>query len=193
MSIFSQVKLQIDRLDPYDLLASHAHHDEYDAESKKISSRISVQDSAAQIAEVIADVMQTSFGGSDSPARYLETAAAIRRALGYEYYGQISDQFEYGDISDSACVRLANEIILQTRTETDPDVLENIINALHTLVTFRRCADQLDLQPVTENWQRFDASSAEYLPDILAAANRAKYEDLIRQILARFPQIVPPA
>ena len=193
MSTFTQVKQIIDRLDPYHLLASHAPHDEYDAESRKISERISVRDSAERIAEVIADVMQTAFGEPNAPARYQETAAAIRRALSYEYYGQISDQFEYGNISDGECIRLANAIILQTRTETDPDVLEQILNAVHVLVTHRSCADQLQLQPLTENWQRFDAASAEYLPDILAAADRPLYDALIRQILAHFPQIDPPA
>ena len=57
MSKFSQVKRQIDRLDPENLLASHAPQDEYDAESRKISEQISHLDSPAQIAAVIAAVL----------------------------------------------------------------------------------------------------------------------------------------
>lgn len=192
MSTFDQVKRQIDLLDPYNLLASHAPQDEYDAESRKISEQISHFDSPAQIAAVIAAVMQDAFGKPESPARFSETALAVRRALAYEYYGHIADLFEYGNESKEACVQTANEIIRQTLTETDPDVLENIFHAVDTLVTYRGCADQLELLPVTENWQRFDAASLEYLPAILAATGDPQYKALIRQIHERDPQIGMP-
>ena len=189
MSKFSQVKRQIDRLDPENLLASHAPQDEYDAESRKISEQISHFDSPRQIAAVIAAVMQNAFGKPESPARFSETALAVRRALAYEYYGQIADLFEYGNARTEVCVQTANEIIRQTLNETDPDVLENIFHALDTLIAYRNCADQLELLPLTENWQRFDSASLEYLPAILAETGDLRYLDLIRQIGGRFPQI----
>ena len=189
MSKFSQVKRQIDLLDPEKLLASHAPQDEYDAESRKISEQISHFDSPAQIATVIAAVMQNAFGKPESPARFSETALAVRRALAYEYYGQIADLFEYGNARTEVCVQTANEIIRQTLNETDPDVLENIFHALDTLIAYRNCADQLELLPLTENWQRFDSASLEYLPAILAETGDLRYLDLIRQIGGRFPQI----
>ena len=194
MSKFDQVKRQIDRLDPHDLLASHAPQDEYDAESQKISARISFADSAEQIADVIAEVMQAAFGAPESPARYQETARNIRRALAYEHYGQIADLFEYGSESDSACIEKANTLILQTRAETDPEILEMMFHALYQLVTNRSCAvsAQLDLLPLTEDWQRFDAMSLEYLPEILAASGDPQYEPVIRQICAQYPQIALP-
>ena len=185
MSKFSQVKRQIDLLDPENLLASHAPQDEYDAESRKISEQISHFDSPAQIAAV----MQNAFGKPESPARFSETALAVRRALAYEYYGQIADLFEYGNARTEVCVQTANEIIRQTLNETDPDVLENIFHALDTLIAYRNCADQLELLPLTENWQRFDSASLEYLPAILAETGDLRYLDLIRQIGGRFPQI----
>ena len=77
--------------------------------------------------------MQNAFGKPESPARFSETALAVRRALAYEYYGHIADLFEYGNESKEACVQTANEIIRQTLTETDPDVLENIFHAVDTL------------------------------------------------------------
>ena len=189
MSKFRQVKRQIDLLDPENLLASHAPQDEYDAESRKISEQISHIDSPAQIAAVIAAVMQNAFGKPESPARFSETALAVRRALAYEYYGQIADLFEYGNARTEVCVQTANEIIRQTLNETDPDVLENIFHAVDTLIAYRNCADQLELLPLTENWQRFDSASLEYLPAILAETGDLRYLDLIRQIGGRFPQI----
>ena len=192
MSKFDQVKRQIDLLDPQNLLASHAPQDEYDAESQKISARISFSDSAEQIANVIAEVMQAAFGAPQSPARYQATARNIRRALAYEHYGQIADLFEYGSGSDSACIEKANALILQTRAETDPEILEMMFHALYQLVTNRSCAAQLDLLPLTEDWQRFDAMSLEYLPEILAAAGDPQYEPVIRQICAQYPQIGMP-
>ena len=192
MSTFDQVKRQIDLLDPYNLLASHAPQDEYDAESQKISARISFADSAEQIADVIAEVMQAAFGAPDSPARYQETARNIRRALAYEHYGQIADLFEYGTESDAACIETANTIIRQTCTEPDPEILEMIFDALYKLAVNRNCTAQLDLRPVTENWQRFDAMSLAYLPEILAASGNPEYTELIREICAMYPQIDDP-
>ena len=86
-------------------------------------------------------------------------------------------------------MQTANEIIRQTLNETDPDVLENIFHAVDTLIAYRNCADQLELLPLTENWQRFDSASLEYLPAILAETGDLRYLDLIRQIGGRFPQI----
>ena len=192
MSKFDQIKRQIDRLDPHDLLASRAPQDEYDAESQKISARISFADSAEQIADVIAEVMQAAFGVPESPARYQETALNIRRALAYEHYGQIADLFEYENDPDSACIEKANALILQTRAETDPVILEMIFNALNTLAVNRNCTAQLDLRPVTENWQRFDAMSLAYLPEILAASGNPEYTAITREICAMYPQIDDP-
>ena len=192
MSKFDQVKRQIDRLDPHDLLASHAPQDEYDAESQKISARISFADSAKQIADVIAEVMQAAFGAPESPARYQETALKIRRALAYEHYGQIADLFEYGTESDAACIETANTIIRQTCTEPDPEILEMMFHALYQLVTNRSCAAQLDLLPLTEDWQRFDAMSLEYLPENLAASGNPEYTAITREICAMYPQIDDP-
>lgn len=192
MSTFDQVKRQIDLLDPYNLLASHAPQDEYDAESRKISVRISYSDSAEQIAEIITNVMNTAFGETDSPVCYQETALKIRRALAYEHYGQIADLFEYGTESDAACIETANTIIRQTCTEPDPEILEMIFDALYKLAVNRSCTAQLDLRPVTENWQRFDAMSLAYLPEILAASGNPEYTELIREICAMYPQIDDP-
>lgn len=193
MSTFDQVKRQIDLLDPYNLLASHAPQDEYNAESRKISVRISYSDSAEQIAEIITNVMNTAFGETDSPVCYQETARNIRRALAYEHYGQIEDLFAYGNDPDSACTEKANALILQTRAETDPEILEMMFHALYQLVTNRRCAAQLDLLPLTEDWQRFDAMSLEYLPEILAASGDPEYTAIIRKICAMYPQINDPS
>ena len=105
----------------------------------------------------------------------------------------MSDQFEYGNLSDAECIPLADEIIRQTRTETDSVILEMIWNAVHVLITNRNVADQLDLLPLKENWHRFDAQSAEYLPDIFAAAGIPQYREIIRQICSEYPQIDLPS
>ena len=185
---FDQVKRAIDRLDPCHLLGMHAPQDEYDPESRKISERITDKDSAEQIAAVIADVMHTAFGKNDSPARFLETAVCIRRALRYAYYGSMSDLFEYGSLSDGECIPTANEILADICTETDPAVLEDMLHALHTFVTFRHGAERLDLSPLTGNPLRFGAASAEYLPDILHAAGHPQENEILRQIHAQHPQ-----
>ena len=113
----------------------------------------------------------------------------MTRQEAYTYYGGLGDQFEYGNLTDAECIRLAGGIIRDTLTETDSDILECIFHALFLLVTHRKAAAELDLRPLTENWQRFDSASLEYLPAILAETGDLRYLDLIRQIGGRFPQI----
>ena len=182
MSQFSQVKRYIDALDAYGLLAAHAPADEYDAESKTISAHIAYSDAPETIAAVIAKVMQTAFAEPETPERFLETAVSIRRALGYEHYGHLSDIFEYGSEDDADCIRPARQIIAEIPGETDSVMLETMLDALHKLVTHRNAADQLDLTPLAENWQKLDAAAPDCLPEILEAAKDTRYDALIRRI-----------
>lgn len=187
MSTFSQVKRCIDRLDPHQLLASHAPSDEYDAESRKISEQITYDDAPETIAQVIADVFAAAFSEPESPARFYETAVCIRRALCYEYYGALSDQFEYGTLSDAECIPAANVLIRQSITEADGEVQEMMLHAVWMLVSHRNTAAMLDLRPLIAHRAALSASAAVYLPDILEASGDPQYRPLTAQLRAQLP------
>ncbi|MCR5305322.1 MAG: hypothetical protein K6E36_02330 [Oscillospiraceae bacterium] len=113
----------------------------------------------------------------------------MNRREAYPYYGAIADRFEYGNESDAACIPDAEALIRQTQTETDSEVLEMIFYALMILVTHRKTAKLLDFSPITDHWERFDAMSLDYLPDILAETGDLRHEALLRKIHAKYPQI----
>ena len=113
----------------------------------------------------------------------------MNRQEAYQYYGGIADIFEYGNESDAECLPAARALIRQTETETDPDILEMIFHALHMLVTCRKTAHLLDFSQIADNWQRFDAMSLTYLPEILAETGDLRFAPLIRQIHEAYPQI----
>ena len=78
---FLIVKKYIDQMDCYALLASGAPSDEFDTESKEISTRIRYEHSAQDIAEIIASVFNEYFNEHDDPAVFLTVAEQIEKEL----------------------------------------------------------------------------------------------------------------
>lgn len=81
MSKFEIVKKYIDEYDYYDLLAGHAPNDEFDSYSRKLTESISEKDSIEDIAHMIANNIDKSFGNESEPNKFIETAKKIRNAL----------------------------------------------------------------------------------------------------------------
>ena len=80
-SVFLVVKSVIDELDIYSLLNGGAPSDEFDIESKEISSRISNKSTPEQIASVIAKVFNKYFDLHSQPSEYIKPATRIKELL----------------------------------------------------------------------------------------------------------------
>lgn len=78
---FLIVKKYIDKMDYFSLLDSGAPNDEFDYESKIISSRINFKDSAEEIANIIANVFNSRFNENDDPSVFLSVANQIKNEL----------------------------------------------------------------------------------------------------------------
>ncbi|MBQ6796418.1 MAG: hypothetical protein IJP10_00235 [Clostridia bacterium] len=78
---FRIVKKYIDQMDYCDLLASGAPSNEFDIESKEISSRIRDEHSAQDIAEIIASVFNKYFDEHDDATVFLAVAEQIEKEL----------------------------------------------------------------------------------------------------------------
>ena len=78
---FLVVKKYIDQMDYYDLLASGAPSDEFDIESKEISSRVRYDHSVQDIAEIIASVFNEYFDEHDDATVFLVVAEQIEKEL----------------------------------------------------------------------------------------------------------------
>ena len=64
--IFLIVKKYIDRMDYYALLAGGAPNDEFDGESREISTRIHSEQSVQEIATTIAEAFNAAFNEHDN-------------------------------------------------------------------------------------------------------------------------------
>lgn len=75
------VKKAVDGADPYGLLEIGAPGDEYDFESKMISSAISVGDSEERIAEITAEVFAKEFNWKITADRFRDLARNVWNEL----------------------------------------------------------------------------------------------------------------
>lgn len=79
--IYKVVKMYIDQMDYYGLLAGGAPDNEFDIESKEISRRIGLDKSANDIAKIIADVFNFRFGEKDDAEVFLSVSEKIKIEL----------------------------------------------------------------------------------------------------------------
>ena len=78
---FWVIKKYIDEMDYYALLASGAPSDEFDIETKEICARVQYDQSAQDIAEIIASVFNAYFNEHDDAAMFLAVAEQIEKEL----------------------------------------------------------------------------------------------------------------
>ncbi len=78
---FSIVKKYIDRMDYFNLLACGSPNDEFDIESKEISTKVQDEHSVKEIAEIIASVFNKNFDEHDDVAVFLVVAEQIKNEL----------------------------------------------------------------------------------------------------------------
>lgn len=81
MNKFEIIKKYIDKYDYWGLLGSHAPNDEFDSYSEQLAEMITEKDSVEDIANMIASIMDKSFGEEISPKKFITTADKIKKAL----------------------------------------------------------------------------------------------------------------
>ncbi len=75
------IRAELQRLDPYGLLASGAPQDEFDGEAAGIARLVTCQSSPEEIAQAFAAVLSRAFGQQENPADYMPSALRIQAAL----------------------------------------------------------------------------------------------------------------
>lgn len=81
MGKFEIIKKNIDDYDYYGLLASGAPNDEFDSYSRELAEQITEDETAEEIAMLIACTMDKAFAAEIKPEKYLATAQKIKCAL----------------------------------------------------------------------------------------------------------------
>ena len=84
MNKYNIIKKHIDSIDYYGLLSGGAPNDEFDNESRTIAGLISTESTVEDIASIIANVFEKSFGNTENAKDYLNIATKIRDELSGE-------------------------------------------------------------------------------------------------------------
>ena len=79
--IYPIVKLHIDKMDYYGLLADGAPHDEFDIETDMVARAIRADMSADEIAGIIAKIFNEQFSTSRPLSEFIPTAEAIKNEM----------------------------------------------------------------------------------------------------------------
>lgn len=94
-------------------------------------------------------------------------------------YEEISDELEYGDISDEKAINICNNLLNKSLTENDDVVLESIFNAVFNGVDNREIASKLYLEDVVKNILNYNEECLDYLISILAYTGKEEYRDVL--------------
>ena len=94
-------------------------------------------------------------------------------------YEEISDELEYGDISDEKAINICNNLLKKSLTENDDVVLESIFNAVFNGVDNREIASKLYLEDVVKNILNYNEECLDYLISILAYTGKEEYRDVL--------------
>ena len=97
-------------------------------------------------------------------------------------YDNISDILEYANITDNEAIAICNEIIDESITESENQILEAMYHAIFTGVVNRKIADQLHIDIIIKSLDKFNEDVLDYIITILAFTGNREYEGIIRQI-----------
>lgn len=101
-------------------------------------------------------------------------------------YDNIGDILEYGKITDSEAIAICNEIIDESISESENQILEAMYHAIFTGVVNRKIADQLHTDIIIKSLDKFNEDVLDYIIIILASTGNRKYAGIIRQIGQRY-------
>ena len=65
-------------------------------------------------------------------------------------YDDMSDVFEYGNISDDEIVKLCNQILLESKDEKNDIILETMYHAVFTAANYRNIADKIEIDSILD-------------------------------------------
>lgn len=104
-------------------------------------------------------------------------------------YDDMSDIFEYGNISDEEVVELCNQIITQSKEEKIGLVLEAMYHAVFTAVDCRDIGNKLEMDSILDSINNFKQEILDYIISILAFTGKRKYISVIKYIGEKYEDL----
>ena len=78
-------------------------------------------------------------------------------------YDDMSDVFEYGNISDDEIVKLCNQILLESKDEKNDIILETMYHAVFTAANYRNIADKIEIDSILDYIDYFNEEISDYI------------------------------
>lgn len=104
-------------------------------------------------------------------------------------YDDMSDVFEYGNISDEKVVKLCNRILVESKKEKSDVVLEAMYHAVFTAVDCRDIGNQLEIDIILDVINNFNQEISDYIISILAFTGKRKYISVIKYIGEKYEDL----
>lgn len=97
-------------------------------------------------------------------------------------YDNIGDVLECGNITDDEAIILCNDIINNSISENDNQILESMYHAIFTGVVNRKIGDKLHTNMIITSMDKFSEEVLDYIVTILAYTGNKEYIRIIKQI-----------
>lgn len=104
-------------------------------------------------------------------------------------YDDMSDVFEYGNISDEEVVKLCNKILIESKDEKSDVVLEAMYHAVFMAVDCRDIGNQLEIDSILDVINNFNQEISDYIISILAFTGNRKYISVIKCIGEKYEDL----
>lgn len=104
-------------------------------------------------------------------------------------YDDMSDVFEYGNISDEEVVKLCNQILIESKDEKSDVVLEAMYHAVFTAVDCRDIGNKLEIDSILDIINNFNQEISDYIISILAFTGNRKYISVIKCIGEKYEDL----
>lgn len=104
-------------------------------------------------------------------------------------YDDMSDIFEYGNISEEEVVKFCNQILIESKDEKSDVVLETMYHAVFTAVNCRDIGNQLEIDSILDVINNFNQEISDYIISILAFTGNRKYISIIKSIGEKYEDL----
>ena len=104
-------------------------------------------------------------------------------------YDDMSDVFEYGNISDEEVVKLCNQILIESKDEKSDVVLEAMYHAVFTAVNCRDIGNKLEIDSILDVINNFNQEISDYIISILSFTGNRKYISVIKCIGEKYEDL----
>lgn len=104
-------------------------------------------------------------------------------------YDELSDIFEYGNMSDEEVLECCNQILMRSKDEKNEMVLEAMFHAIFTAMNCRDIGNKVDIDSILDYIYDYNEEISDYIISILAYTGNQEYISIIRKIGVKYENL----